>query len=132
MCDVSTMIWCTPPYRKSNGTKADVLLSINKNGDNSKVLRISFSESAINRIRQNGEERIRVGYHPTFRNRLYFQPINETTGYKLQEYSGKTKRTIAVIPLKSIQGLDLSQIITRRSAYQLEKDKDNMAFIAIN
>ena len=132
MCDISTMIWCTPPYRKSNGTTADVLLSINKNGDNGKVLRISFSESAIKRIRQNGEERIRVGYHPAFRNRLYFQTVNGTTGYKLQEYSGKTKKTIVTIPLKSLQGLDLSQTITRKNAYQLEKDKDNMAFIAIN
>lgn len=134
MCKVNEMIWSAPCKRKRGSATADVLISITKSHSTrpryDNVLRISFSAEAIKRIRQKNETRLRIGYHPNFRNRIYFQATEDSTGYKIQNKRGT--RSVVTIPINALAGMDLEKLFPEKKEYCMEKDKDNMPFIAIN
>lgn len=130
MCDTSRMVFFEA---LRGGSKKDDVVITKAKTNGAPAVRISLSNEAIDKIGKN-TERILVGLHPDFRNRLYFfdnKRFPEREGYKLVDSSKSSNGTRKYIRVDSRSQMEKYNLMNTIGSYRLERDKDNELFIAL-
>ena len=131
MCDTSKMVFFEA---LRGGTKKDDVVITDAKAHGAPAIRISISNDAICKM-GNDVERILVGLHPDFRNRLYFydnKKFPEREGYKLIDSTKSSKGTRKYIRVDSRSQMEKYDLIKAVGSYRLERDNTNDLFIALN
>lgn len=125
MCENNGFVWSGQPRHIKDDK--DVVITINKkNGSDIKNARFSFSQESLVRIQDVHGNKLQIGYHKNYKNRLYFKR-STLVGYKIQDTNSK-KRSCIVFPVNLLEGINLEKLA---GSYHLEKDANNMPYIDI-
>lgn len=132
MCNRNSMFFFNP--LKGTKSSSDIkITAASKNGKDPDAIRISLSIYALKQIGSN-IERLAVGIHPDYRNRIYLfdaREIPNSEGYKLIESGkkgdGSTRKYIR-IDSRSLPDFKVMKTI---GEYHLCRDENNDCYIAL-